>query len=170
MSLKIIGAVLILSGCGGFGFAMAASQKREEHSLRQIVRALEYMQCELQFRQTPLPQLCYNVSSILTGQIRLVFLQLVNELNQQIAPDATYCMKAAVSAFPGLPHRVKEALEELGSTLGMFDLPGQQRGMAAVAAMCHEGICELSQNRSSRLRSYQTLGLCTGAALVILFL
>ena len=30
-------------------------------------------------------------------------------------------------------------------------------------------ICELSENKSNRLRSYQALGLCVGAALAILF-
>lgn len=170
MSLKIIGAILVLTGCGGCGFAMAAAQRQEEQALRQILRALEYMDCELQFRQTPLPQLCRNVSGILTGTVKQVFSALSQELEQQVAPDATCCMNAALAAFPGLSDRIAVPLRELGTTLGLFDLQGQLKGMQAVAAMCRESISELSQNRSSRLRSYQTLGLCAGAALAILFL
>lgn len=170
MSVKIIGAVLVVSGCGGCGFAMAAAQKREEQSLRQLVRALDYMECELQYRQTPLPQLCRNVSGILAGTIQQVFQRLTRELEDQVAPDATYCMNAALTDFPGLPDSVRQALKELGETLGQFDLPGQQKGLAAVRAMCHESIGQLSENRAGRLRSYQTLGLCAGAALAILFL
>lgn len=170
MSLKIIGALLVLTGCGGCGFAMAASQRKEEQSLRQILRALEYMSCELQFRQTPLPQLCRNVSGILSGPIKLVFSRLAQELEQQVAPDAACCMNATLAAFPGLSSKVREPLRELGGTLGLFDLTGQQKGISAVKAICQESIGELSENRSSRLRSYQTLGLCAGAALAILFL
>ena len=170
MNLKIIGAVLVLAGCGGCGFAMAAAQRREEQCLRQLLRALEYMDCELQFRQPPLPLLCHNTAGILTGPMALVFEHLYWELEAQTAPDAGYCMRAVLTEFPGLAERVREALSQLGSTLGRFDLPGQQKGLSAVGAYCRCAIDELSQNRSSRLRSYQTLGLCTGAALAILFL
>lgn len=170
MSFKIFGAILVIFGCGGCGFSMAAAQKREEHSLRQLLRGLEYMDCELQFRQTPLPQLCRGTAGILTGTVRCVLEKLAQELDRQVAPDAGCCMNAAIAACPNLPPRVRIALTELGSTLGLFDLPGQLRGMEAVKSMCHEGIQELSQNRTSRLRSYQTLGLCAGAALAILFL
>lgn len=170
MSLKIIGAILVLVGCGGCGFAMAAAQRREEQCLRQLQRAMEYMDCELQFKQTPLPQLCANTAGILTGPMKLVFARLYQELEAQVAPDASYCMNAAIAAFPGLAGQVREALQQLGNSLGQFDLTGQQKGMASVAAICQEGIEALSYNRSSRLRSYQTLGLCMGAALAILFL
>lgn len=170
MSLKILGAILVLTGCGGCGFAMAAAQRQEEQALRQILRALDYMDCELQFRQTPLPQLCRNTAGLLTGSVKQVFSALSQELEQQVAPDATCCMNAALAANPGLPARVTAPLHELGTTLGLFDLQGQLKGIQAVAVICRESIDELSQNRSSRLRSYQTLGLCAGAALAILFL
>lgn len=170
MTIKLIGAALVLCGCGGFGFSMAAAQRREEQSLRQILRAMEYMDCELQFRQTPLPQLCRNTSRVLSGPVRLVFQELASRMDRQAAPDVQGCMDGALSCFPGLGNRAREALTQLGDTLGLFDLPGQLRGFAAVAEVCREGIAELSENRGMRLRSYQTLGLCAGAALAILFL
>lgn len=170
MSVKIIGAALVLCGCGGFGFAMAVAQRREEQCLRQLLRAMDYMDCELQFRQTPLPQLCRGTSQILSGPVRLVFEELADRLDRQAAPDAQGCVKGTLARFPGLGDRTRDALTQLGDTLGLFDLPGQQRGLAAVAQQCREGIGELSENRGTRLRSYQTLGLCAGAALAILFL
>lgn len=170
MSCKIIGAVLVFCGCGGFGFSMAASQRREEQCLRQLLRAMDYMDCELQFRQTPLPQLCRGTSRILSGPVRLVFEELAEQLDHQSASDAQGCMTNALARFPGLGERVRGALTQLGDTLGLFDLPGQRRGLAAVAEQCREAIGELSENRGTRLRSYQTLGLCAGAALAILFL
>ena len=170
MSLKILGAILVVCGCGGCGFAMAAAQRREEDCLRQLQRGLEYMSCELEFWQTPLPQLCRNTAQAIGGPVKLVFERLAQELDAQVAPDAGCCMKAAAAAFPGLAPRVRAALEQLGATLGQFDLSGQQKGMATVSQLCQEGIEELSRDRSSRLRSYQTLGLCAGAALAILFL
>lgn len=168
--VKIIGAVLVVSGCGGCGFAMAAAQMREEQDLRQLLRAVEYMECELQFRQSPLPELCAHVGQAVTGTVGSVFSALSGELEKQVAPQAQDCVDAALTSFPKLPERVREAFRLLGSTLGRFDLAGQQQGLSAVAQVCREGISELSENRATRLRGYQTLGLCAGAALAILFL
>ena len=58
MSIKLIGAALIIAGCDGVGFSMAAAHRREESALRQLIGALDYMGCELQYHLTPLPELC----------------------------------------------------------------------------------------------------------------
>ena len=46
---------------------------------------------------------------------------------------------------------------------------GQILGLEAVRSHCRSELDALSANQDERLRSYQTLGLCTGAALAILF-
>ena len=61
-------------------------------------------------------------------------------------------------------------LSELGESLGRFDLPGQLKGLEAVRRKCLMELEALGRNRTERLRCYQTLGLCAGAALVILFI
>jgi len=63
---------------------------------------------------------------------------------------------------------VRGAAEELGGNLGRFDIPGQLRGLENTRKECCDKLQMLTQNNDSRLRSYQTLGLCAGAALAIL--
>lgn len=170
MTFKLIGAVLVFAGCGGFGFARAASHRREEDALRQFLIALEFMECDLSCRLTPLPQLCRNAGNVTGGCVRAFFHLLAEELEAQVAPDAASCVRAAVAATPGLPETLAAQLSELGATLGRFDLPGQLKGLRAASARAKLALDALSENRDSRLRSYQTLGLCAGAALAILFL
>lgn len=170
MNIKLIGAVLIIAGCGGVGFSMAASHRREEKALRQLIRALDYMGCELQYRLTPLPELCRCAASECEGAVSQVFCNLAIELESQIAPDAASCMNAAASKTAGLPQRTKKNLLALGSSLGQFDLQGQLTGLEATRKQCRRELEELSKDRDIRLRSYQTLGLCAGSALAILFL
>ena len=55
MNYRWIGAVLVIAGCGGFGFSIAAGYKREESTLRQLIQALNTMEWELSYRLTPLP-------------------------------------------------------------------------------------------------------------------
>ena len=170
MNYKWIGAVLIIAGCGGFGFSLAAGYKRQESTLRQLIRVLNAMEWELSYRLTPLPELCRQAGKEARGTLREVFLNLARELDWQTAPDAASCMTAALQRSHDLPRRTRELLVQLGQTLGRFDLPQQLKGLAEVREACRSELEALSQNRETRLRSYETLGLCAGAALAILFL
>lgn len=168
MSYKWVGAILIIAACGAVGFGMAANSRREERALRQLIGAMEFMTCELQFRLTPLPELCRMAASESTGSIAMVLKRLTEELNAQVMPDVEGCVRAALENA-GLTQRVRDAFMLLGSTLGRFDLDGQLQGLEAVRSFCRRELDQLSNGRDARLRSYQTLGICAGAALAILF-
>lgn len=168
--LKWIGAAMIMIGCGGTGFFMAASHRRQEWELRHFMASLDYMQCELQYRLTPLPDLCRQTAAQSSGLIRKLFEHLANELEDQVAPDVQYCMNAAISMVPELESATASVAKEMGRTLGRFDLEGQIRGLEHARQDCRRELERLAENRDVRLRSYQTLGLCAGAALAILFI
>lgn len=169
MNIKWIGAILIIFGCGMVGFSMAASYRREEKNLRQLIGALDYMACELQYRLTPLPELCRAAGSENTGCVRQILTNLASELDSQISPDVASCMNAAMAVTEDVPKRVREAFQIMGASLGRFDMDGQLRGLEAVRSFCRRELEGMSANRDNRLRSYQTLGICAGAALAILF-
>lgn len=169
MDLKWIGAILITSGCAMVGFSMAAGFRREERALRQLIAALDYMACELQYRLTPLPELCRLAGSENTGCIRQILTNLAVELESQISPDVESCMNAAMAMAENIPSRVKEAFHIMGTSLGRFDMEGQLKGLEAVRSYCRRELEGMASNRDNRLRSYQTLGICAGAALAILF-
>ena len=168
--LKMIGAVCIILACGGMGYSMAAAHRREEQDLRQLIGVLDYMGCELQYRLTPLPELCRCAAAEFQGRISQVLSFLTQELEAQVSPDATACMRVAVERTNKLPESVRKNLLTLGSSLGRFDLSGQLRGLEGVRVQCRTDLDALELNREVRLRSYQTLGLCAGSALAILFL
>lgn len=170
MSYKWIGAVLVIVGCGGFGFAMAASHRREVQLLRQLRRGLGYMENELKYRLTPLPELCRQTGKEMDGVLKQVFFELARELDRRVLPDPGDCMTFAVkSSRDALPGSLRKLLLRLGRSLGRFDLNGQLRGLEALSSACEEELAQLNQNKDIRLRNYQTLGLCAGAALAILF-
>jgi stage III sporulation protein AB len=79
-------------------------------------------------------------------------------------------MQAALAVTERLPKQTTEVLSLLGESLGKFDLSGQLRGLEGIRSECHRRLDALSENQEVRLRSYKTLGLCAGAALVILFI
>ena len=134
------------------------------------MNALDFMGCELQYRMTPLPELCKETAHICKGVIQQVFLALSQELEDQVSPDAATCMKAVVLRNKQIPNMTRDVLMEFGESLGCFDLSGQLNGLEAARQACRRTLQSLSDNRDIRLRSYQTLGICTGAALVVLFI
>lgn len=170
MHIKWLGACLILAGCGGCGCSIAASAKREERLLNQLSRILDFMEWELEYRLTPLPELCALAAGETGGVLRETFRALSQKLTQQYAPSAGSCMGEVLQQMPRLPGRIRRHLAYLGRSLGRFDLPGQLSGIRAVQKACREDLQRLHQNWEVRLRSYQTLGICAGAALVILFI
>lgn len=169
MNLSYMGALLVILGCGGFGFSMAAAYRREERLLRQLMETLQFFQWELSCRLTPLPELCRMAASLGKGSVPLLFSRLSRELEDGHAPEVSACMYAALR-HSDLSPGIRELLSALGRSLGRFDLDGQLQGLNEIKKRCCHQLEALQNNRTDRLRSYQTLGLCAGVALVILFL
>lgn len=170
MGYKWFGAILIIISCSGCGFAIAAGKRREERLLCQMTGILQFMETELQYRLTPLPELCRMAAGETKGILRNVFMNLHRELNWRKLPDAGSCMYAAIQRSGEIPARVRRLLVQLGHTLGRFDLPGQLQGIQAVRKRCEESLGSIRKNREERLRSYQTLGVCAGMALAIILI
>ena len=167
--VKTLGAILIILSCGGFGISLAAAHKAHERAIGELLSALEFMECELRYKLTPLPELCAKAGENFKGSVGEVFRRLSKELALQTESDAACCLKTAVE-YCCVLGQTRELLLSLGNTLGRFDLEGQLQGIASVHSACERTLEQLSTNREMRLRSYQTLGLCAGAALVILFI
>ena len=170
MSYRIIGAIMVIAASSAVGFGMAAGHKRETAILQQLIRALEFMACEMEYRLTPLPELCRLTAQQVRGPIATLFLELEKELRMQMSADAYCCMTAALSHTEDLSERMRENLLLLGKNLGRFDLQGQLSGIASVQQLCRRDLEGMQSNQDVRLRSYRTLGICAGIALVILFI
>ena len=169
MRIKWIGAILIICSCGLVGFKISKSYRLEERNLRQLIGALDYMVCELRYRQSALPDICYQIGKERIGCIGKLFANLSKELNAQISPDVQSCLVTAAASIGDVSGSIKEAISIMGSSLGRFDLDGQLLGLETVRTYCQEQLRGMIKDRDARLRSYQTLGLCAGAALAILF-
>ena len=166
--IRILGACCIVTGCGGFGFAMAAANRREEAELVRLISALEYMSCELSYRMTPLAALCRGAAEVSGGAVGRFFTELASELEKGTAPDVQVCVRGLLQGMES--SKLTRQLSALGETLGRFDLPGQLRGLERAIRSAEEALRTIRDGADGRRRSWQTLGLCAGAALAILFI
>lgn len=168
--IHLWGAILVILGCGSIGFLTAASHRNEEKSLRQFISALDHMENEIQYDLTPLPELCRRTALITDGALSKAFLCLASELDNQISPDVKTCVTASLEKCKNLPKLTRTAMELLGNTLGIFGLEGQLTGLESVRAESKRLLDIHISNQDARLRSYQALGICAGAAIAILFI
>lgn len=170
MNYKWIGAVLVIIGCGGFGFLVASASKQEEKHLRELLEAIAFMISELQYQLTPLPELLQRAADYTSGALKQVFSTLGEELSGQAAPDAESCVRSALEKCHSLPVLTGNILRFMGRSLGKFNLSGQMNGLILVKEACKENLQKLTKDRAERLRSYRTLGVCAGIALAILLI
>ena len=166
--MKYIGALFVIAGCGGCGFMMAMYHLKQIRLYKSFLLLLDYMSCELQYRATPLPQLCRQASSQTAGILSEIFKNLADELDAQISPNAYRCMSSVVAKIHFADDAFVQLLLAFSQNLGVFDVSGQLHGFEYAQKMCNEKLDALLRNKDSRLRSYRTLGLCAGAMLAIL--
>lgn len=165
---KIMGSIIILLSCCYIGFSSAAGINIESSSLRKLLHALDFMSCELQYKLTPLPELCRRTADETSGKLKEVFTTLSEELESQISPDVKSCMCVSLTKVSNLPVQTQKCLLQLGASMGRFDLPGQINSIESVRSSCRRYLENLESDKESRLRTYRTLGICAGAAMVIL--
>ena len=168
--MKWFGAWMVILGCGGTGFYLAASWKREEWMLGQLDGILDFLCCELRDKMPPLSDLFRNAAERTERPLKQVLLRFSTELDSQILPDAPRCMEAALAKGPELPEKCRDLLRKLGGSLGRFHLDGQIQSLESCQQECQTLRKDMESRRESCVRGFQTLGLCIGAALAILFL
>ena len=167
---RILGALLLVAGCGCIGFTMANTYRREVQMLRQMCCFLERIGCELQYRLTPLPQLLRNELEILSGDMHALILDFVIQLESQVTPDVSSCLKASIEKYPGISQRIRMLLFDLGTSLGRFDLNGQLKCLDALQTAVRNELTYLEDKLPGYTRCCHTYALGVGAILALILI
>ncbi|MCQ2418953.1 MAG: stage III sporulation protein AB [Clostridia bacterium] len=170
--IRIFGAVLILCGSAGFGFGAAWQMKRTVSQLEMLGTAMHLMECELSFISPPLPRLMRTVSKDTQGAVSVLFANYAKLLSNPATRDTEEAMRKALEMTKrlSLPSGTVFSLLEFSQTLGRYDLPGQLSALASARSRLSGQLEHLRSEQKDRCRTYQTLGICAGLAVVILIL
>ena len=170
MIYKLYGALFVIAGSAGIGHILKCRRRQEVVMLKQLQSLLDHMICDLQYQQYPLFQLAKNSEHLLTGTLRMVFERFSAELQSQIAPDASCCMAAAISAAVNLPFSVHQVLTALGQSFGKYDMDGQLRCLEAVQAVCRKDCAGLEDKLVNYVRCCHAYSLGAGVILALILL
>lgn len=170
MIVKLLGAVCVMVVCGGFGAMLAYTKIKEINLLNQWVRMLLRLENEIHYRLKAIPDIFRQISAEESGVLSDFLLQTAIEMENQIQPDVSRCMAVSASSLVGIPNSVIKLIEHLGNELGRYEVEGQITGIKQIRLKAEELLSVLERDRIKRIRGYQTLGICAGAALVIIFI
>ena len=168
MSVRWIGAMLVFLSCGSVGFLKAAQFRTDERYIRDFVRILDHMTCELEYRLSPLPQLCESASQMTFGCLQEIFRNFSLSLEQQTASNAESCMHKVLQQVQNVPETLHDQLLVFSKSLGAYDLDGQLMQITAVREDARLLLDKIRSEGKERIRNYQTLGICAGLGLAIL--
>ena len=161
---------MIIVGCGAYGFALSSAYRRELKAMAQLLEFLDEMECELLYKGTPLPKIIHTIISNKKGIVFDVFNTLAAELEAQIQPNIAYCMDAALKKHPNTPPETRRFMEKFGKTLGQYSEEGQLLEIRALRQEAQHRQSRLEEDLESKTKTYKTLGVCAGAAIVVIFM
>ena len=166
MSLRLSGSLLLLLGCGGFGFSAANLMKDRLQAMYDFIHLLELMKSELSYRRTPLPALFRNLA-VRFNRFKEIANGFADCMEGQVSPNLRACMQIATGRQKG-KGLADEYFLLLADSLGNFDLEGQLKELDMLQGQIQKKITEMEREQTSKMRLCRTLGLCAGAGMAIL--
>lgn len=166
--IRILGAAAVIAGCGGFGLSLNAAVRKECGMLRMLIRMIQQIQWELKYRMTALPELCRLAGEMGNGIIRKIFEDMAGKLERREVEDVSAAFMAELNRYT-LPRHIRRNLKQLAVNLGRYDLESQLQGLEIVRQQCRADLTELESERKKQMRCYETLAVCAGVSLAIIF-
>lgn len=167
---KLLGAILLASGCGWIGFQASAELGRRVRALQAMTQGLGLLEQELELDSPPLPQLMERLAQRSREPARTLFQGCGEALERLEWEDFSQSWRRLVERLEVLGEEEAMCLLPLGDTLGRCDWEEQKRVVSGVRQELTQLLLQAQQLRRSQGRVYQALGLSGGAFFVILLL
>ncbi|MFS0656373.1 stage III sporulation protein SpoIIIAB [Bacillus sp. 179-C3.3 HS] len=170
--LKLMGAILIVSATtwGGFEFAKRYSDRPKQ--IRQLRFALQFLESEIMYGQTPLERAASQIAMQVGPPIDHLFEQFAEKLNAGTlsARHAWYESLEDVWKRTVLKKGEYEALKHFGETLGQHDVTAQQKyiKLALGHLESEEKEAEIAQAKHEKM--VRSLGFLGGILLILLLM
>lgn len=169
--LKLMGALCVMAGALGWGLGTTRELGRRVETLEGLREGLCYLDRELNFRLTALPDLLKQLGKEKTGAagdfFQTAYLQWQKDPEGGLRQGWRLAMTKCLSL---LRSEERQVLMEVGQTLGRYDAQTQSRALARAVRRL-EGYRQAAQEEAKRLgRVYAALAVTGGAALVLVLL
>lgn len=165
--------MLVLFAGTMIGYLQAARYAARPRQIRQAMHALQRLETEIQYGQTPLPEALGRLAGIVPPPISGIFADIGNSLGGQDGRTVRESWENAITArWPSTAMKAPErdALLRLGTTLGASGREDQLKHvrLAMLQLQAEESAARDEQHRYEKMS--RSLGLLGAALVVILML
>lgn len=165
--IRLFGALLV-TACGCWlGERRACGLRKRKQILEQIVENLEQLRRELEFRQTPLPELFERLEQMVSGPVRGLF-SYQDDWETEKGMSAEWMDQ--VEALPFLTQEERYTLSSLGDILGRYPVREQGEAIGSVCTYLRQCTQQADREYSRMGKVYRGLGAACGGILVVLLL
>ena len=165
---KLAAAGLILGSGVYAGLRAAAELRAALRQLHSLSAALTVLRAELRYAHTGFSGLCSGLAERFAGKTGAFFLALGKGAEADGCPGPGSTASALQQAELRLPRQAEQALAELFDGFGLCDAEGQLAQLEAASARLEQAEEGLRSGLSARCRLRAVLGVCGGAAAVLL--
>lgn len=170
--IRLAGAVLVLLAGTLIGFLQASRYAARPRQIRQLVHALQRLETEIAYGQTPLPMALPRLADVVPPPVSGLFADMAARLAAREGATTREIWESAISRGWGrtaMKAPEREALGRLGSALGASGREDQLKHvrLAMLQLQTEEAAAREEQQRYEKMS--RSLGVL-GAALVVIVL
>ena len=169
--IRIIGAGCLAAGAVLLSTCAVRYLRQRVCDLAQLLRGLEVIRRELDYRLAPLPELLKEAAEQSEGRPALLFRLCANgaeHLNGRTF--YTVWSQALEASQLSLEQADLSILNQLGGVLGRYDGENQRQALESVLEKLEEQHREARERKNKMGKVYGVLGLTTGAFILILLI
>ncbi|AIC95033.1 stage III sporulation protein SpoIIIAB [Shouchella lehensis] len=170
--MRWLGALLIICCTTLYGFYQARLLQERPQHIRQLRSALQSLEAEIVYGQTPLAKASINISKQLNGPVAALFKSFSLRLTERKA-TANKAWEAAIEdtwKSLSLKEKEKEVLLQFGATIGTMDRNHQQKQLKLTQTHLERDEEEARVIQARYEKMYKTLGVLAGLFIVILMM
>ncbi len=169
--LRLAGAVLLMGGASAIGFLAAAQLRARVRCLSAFSRALEYIERELRFRLTPIPDIFNGLKGIENPHAAGFFAACSKNMRRLGEKPLNLLWREALEKT-SLPLQEDELclLAELGDIVGRYDAEGQREAFALARERLGRCILHAEEDRDKMEKVYGAMGISAGAFMLLVLL
>jgi len=169
--IKIIGALIIITGTALIGFFMDKFEMYRMKDLENIKRALVFLKGEIDYMIASLPVAMEEVGSRVDSSIGKIFSHVGESMKNKRGYSAEKLWKESVELYKDRTYLSKEDIKNLlslGTALGYLDKEMQKNNIDLLLVYLEDEIERLKVHRQKNGKLYKTLGFLGGILIVIL--
>ncbi len=171
--LKLISALLIFLTSSTIGYLYGKTFSSRLENLIYFEQCIKMLETEIVYGATPLPEALSNVSKKGKSKVSYIFEEIKSDLLLNKREGVYYSFLSVEDKLYEDFHLIKEDVEiflALGRVLGTSDRTDQQKNFILILNQIAAQILEARIERNKNEKLYRSLGVITGAGIIILLI